>query len=296
MGSLAAMTSQSTIATKVDPSPRALAVEAFGLTDRGKVRPNNEDNFLIADLTKALQVRQSSLERVATLCSADRAHLFLVADGMGGHKAGERASALAVQSIEDFMLHSFQWFLNLQGPAGDTLVREFQTALRKADARVLEEAKRHPEMHGMGTTLTMAYLLNTTLFVAHAGDSRCYLYRDGKLLRLTNDHTLVAELARKGVLSAEEAARHQLRHVVVNVVGGNEPGVRVDVHKAELERNDTLLLCTDGLTEMVPHQRIATLLAETPEPNAACRRLIDEANNQGGRDNVTAIVARIGGA
>jgi protein phosphatase len=291
MGSLAAVASQSTVPTKID-LPRGLTVEAFGLTDPGKVRPNNEDHFLIADLSKALHVRQSSLEQDSTQCSADRAHLFLVADGMGGHQAGERASALAVQTIEESMLHSFKWFMNLQGPEGDTLVREFQAALRQADARVQEEASLHPEMHGMGTTLTMAYLLNRTLFVVHVGDSRCYLWRGGKLMRVTQDHTLVAELTRKGVLSAEEAATHQYRHVIVNVVGGNEPGVRVDVHKIEIIANDTLLLCTDGLTEMVPQERLAALLTETPEPAAACARLVAEANTRGGKDNVTVIVAR----
>jgi protein phosphatase len=291
MGSLASVVSQSTVTTKIDREP-FLAVEAFGLTDPGKVRPNNEDNFLIAELTKALRVRQTSLPQEKMQYSPDRGHLFLVADGMGGHQAGERASALAVQTVEEFMLHPFKWFFELQGPDGDSVVSEFQTALREADTRLMQEAARHPELRGMGTTLTMAFCLKTTLFIVHAGDSRGYLFRHGQLQRLTQDHTLVAELTRKGVLSAEEAARHQYRHVIVNVVGGNEAGVRVDVHKVEIEPQDTLLLCTDGLTEMVPQERIAALLAENPEPAVACAQLVAEANTRGGRDNVTVVVAR----
>src|SRR4051794_10207338 len=141
---------QSTIRTKVDlvePGPSMpLKVEAFGLTDPGRERPTNEDNFLIAELAKALRVRQSSLPDAKTYYSHEHGHLFLVADGMGGHAAGERASALAMKSIEDFVLNTFKWFFDLRGPEGDTVVTEFQAALRQADARVFDEISRHPEL------------------------------------------------------------------------------------------------------------------------------------------------------
>jgi protein phosphatase len=217
--------------------------------------------------------------------------LFLVADGMGGHHAGERASALAVQSIEDFVLNSLKWFFHLKGSEEQNLLKEFQTALRQADARLFEEAYYHPEQAGMGTTLTIVYSVDADLFIAHVGDSRCYLFRSGELHQLTRDHTLVAEMVREGLLAPEEASRHRLRHMITNVVGGFDPGVNVEVHKAHLEPGDTLLLCSDGLTEMVPSGRIANILAEEMEPHAACERLVAEANARGGKDNITVILA-----
>ncbi len=287
---------QSTVPTTLELGPATprvpLKVEAYGLTDTGKVRSSNEDNFLIAELAKALHVTQTSLPQAAMRYSQDRGHLFLVADGMGGHQAGEKASALAVQTIENFVLHAFKWFFQLRGPEGNTVLSEFQTALREADSRLVEESSRHPELRGMGTTLTMGYHFDARLFIVHVGDSRCYLQRGGKLTQLTRDHTLVAELARKGAMSAEEAATHQWRHVIVNVVGGNEAGVRVEAHKLELNAGDVVLLCSDGLTEMVSDERIAAVLGSAPEPKSAATQLVAEANANGGRDNITVVVAR----
>jgi protein phosphatase len=288
--------SESTINTKLDrvqeTSRLALTVEAHGLTDKGRVRPSNEDNFLIAELTKAMCAVETSLPQSPMRYSQDRGHLFVVADGMGGHQAGERASALALQSIQDFALQKLQWFSSLWGPEGDAVLSELQSAVREADALMFEESRRRPELRGMGTTLTLAYHLGTMLFVVHVGDSRCYLFRNGELSRITHDHTLVAELTRKGIMSREEAASHKLRHVIVNVVGGNEAGVRAEAHKVELESGDLLLLCSDGLTEMVDHQGIATILSAAPDPRTACERLVAEASENGGLDNITVVAAR----
>src|SRR5260370_29996298 len=175
---------------------RHLKVHSFGRTDRGKVRPANEDHFLIADMTKAMQVRQSSRPHPRTQFGEERGFIFLVADGMGGHQAGEQASSLAVETIEEFMLNTFKWFFHLQGPEENNALTEFQTALRQADERVYEKAVQRPELLGMGTTVTMAYALNADLYVVHVGDSRCYLARGNRLYRLTHDHTVTAELVR----------------------------------------------------------------------------------------------------
>jgi protein phosphatase len=147
-------------------------------------------------------------------------------------------------------------------------------------------------MAGMGTTLTMAFCSGRRLFIIHAGDSRAYLFRGGCLEQLTEDHTLVAELVGRGVLSPEEAKRDPRRHVVTNVLGGGHPGVRVDVQRVLLEPGDVLLLCSDGLHDMLDDNRVAAILAEAAGPEAACRKLVAQANEAGGRDNVTAIVAR----
>ena len=269
-----------------------LAVTSFGITAPGRVRPANEDQLLIAQMTKSLRIQRSSLPQPRTRWGDETAHLFVVADGMGGHAGGEQASALAVRTIEQFMLDTFKWFLRLQGSEGQTVLSEFQAALRQADARVYHEAERHPEMHGMGTTVTLAYCLGAELFVAHVGDSRCYLHRDGKLDQLTHDHTLVAELVTRGHLAPEQAARHHLRHVITNVVGGTEPGVRVELHKVELAAGDRVLLCSDGLSGELSDAEIAAILSAEAEPQAACERLVAEAEAHGGRDNITVIVAR----
>jgi len=277
---------------KIVPRPALLEVCSHGATHPGQVRLKNEDQFLIAELTKTLCVRQSSLPQRQVQFSTERGYLFLVADGMGGHAGGQRASALAVDTIEDFMLNTLKWFFHLKGGEGDHALVEFQTALARADDRILREAGLHPELHGMGTTLTMAYSIDPDLFVVHAGDSRCYLFRDRTLYRLTRDHTLVGEMLRQGALEPAQAARHQLRHVITNVIGGTKPGVQVEVHKVKLEPHDVLLLCSDGLTEMVPEQEIAEVLHAEVEPSRACPRLIDRANERGGKDNVTVVVAR----
>jgi protein phosphatase len=269
-----------------------LKVRSFGLTDRGRVRPENEDHFLIADMAKAMHVQQSSRPQPETQFGEERGFLFLVADGMGGHQAGERASALALDTIEDFMLNTFKWFFHLQGPEERNALTEFQAALRQADERVYEKAMRRPELYGMGTTLTMAYALNTDLYVVHVGDSRCYLARAKQLYQLTNDHTLTGELVRRGIIEPKEAAQHHLRHVVTNAVGGHKLGIEVEAHKVHLEPTDLLLLCSDGLTEMVAEDRILALLLDHSDPREACERLVAEANERGGRDNITVILAR----
>ncbi len=270
------------------------AVETYGLTDTGRVRPGNEDQFLVAVLTKALQIRSTSLPRSKMQYSDERGYLFLVADGMGGHQAGEQASALAVDYIEEFVLNTLKWFLHLRGQEGQTLLAEFHAALKQADAAICQQASQHRELWGMGTTLTMAYSIDRDLFIAHVGDSRCYLMREGNLHQLTHDHTLVQEMVRRGHLQPEEASRHHLRHVITNVLGSTEPGVLPEVHKVRLEPGDEMLLCSDGLTEMVSDADIAAMLRSEPDLRRAAERLIGLANENGGKDNVTVVLARFG--
>jgi serine/threonine protein phosphatase PrpC len=275
-----------------------LVARSFGLTDRGREREANEDQFLIAVLSRALCVQRSSIAEAPVQYAQARGQLFLVADGVGGAAAGGQASALAVGAIESFLLNTIQWLLSLAGPEGSAdgegagVLGELQEALRNADARVCDAARLHPELRGMGTTLTMAFGYGRDLFLAHVGDSRCYLLRDEQMHQLTQDHTLVQEMVEGGVLPAASAAHHQLRHVITNVVGGGKPGVRTEVHKLGLQAEDVVLLCTDGLTEMLSDLDIATVLLAQPDPRAACEHLVALANERGGRDNVTVIVAR----
>lgn len=276
-------------ATVATVTERPLKVHAAGLSDVGRVRENNEDQFLVAEVGRALRVQQSSLRQRGTLFAELHAHLLVVADGMGGHQGGEAASALAVETLEQFLLNAFTFIVRL---SGEEVLAEFQEALRAADARIFAEAAARPELTGMGTTLTVAYAVGQTLYVAHAGDSRLYLFRDRQLHQITQDHTLVRELVERGALSPEQAREHHFRHVITNAVGGSAQGIVAEIHKLGLEAGDVILLCSDGLTEMVPDVELAAALASLPNPEEACRALVARANAAGGRDNVTAVVAR----
>ncbi len=280
---------------KLFDSQMPLTVHSFGLTDTGKVRASNEDQFLIATLFKALRIERTSMPQAKVQRSSDRSYLFVVADGMGGHAGGEQASALAIDSVESFILDTFKWFAQCKDQDQDRVLADFKSALGQANARVLAEGSQQPELRGMGTTLTLAYSLNDVLFVAHVGDSRCYLCRQGVLHRLTHDHTLVAEMVQAGNLKAEDVAKHRLRHVITNTVGGPESSVKVEVHKVQLESGDRMLLCSDGLTEMVPDEEIKRILQTEAEPERACRLLATRANEAGGKDNITVIVAHFRG-
>jgi len=269
---------------------RPFHVRGFGLTDPGRVRPSNEDHFAIVELARTLHVHRTSIPQAAAQYSSHRGHVFVVADGMGGHRGGEVASALTVVTVESFLLNSLRRFFHLEAPEEQHVMKEFRSALLHADARVFEEAEREPRLAGMGATLTMAFASDWTLFVAHAGDCRAYLYSQGELRQLTSDHTVAAELVRRGDLTPEAAAGHRFRHVVTNVLGGTQPGARVELHKLDLEPADILLLCSDGLTEMVKDERIAAVLGDGGDPKRMCERLVAEANENGGRDNVTVVV------
>jgi PPM family protein phosphatase len=277
-------------ASRPDPSSFSPRVLAAGATDKGKVREKNEDHFAIAQLTRAMYIRASSLNQPpALLGEVVRGSLFVVADGMGGHNAGEHASALAVVTIEDFLLNTLSWFFRLQG---DNLVAEFQQALRAADDRIYAESQRRPGMRGMGTTVTLAYALDDILYVAHAGDSRLYIARGGTLYQVTSDHTLVNELVQNRVIPPEAARTHPMRNIITNTLGGDRPGVRPEIHKIKLEPGDAVLLCSDGLTEHVRDEEIGQLIAAEEDPAAVCNRLVARANELGGSDNITAVLAR----
>ncbi|MEO7327922.1 MAG: protein phosphatase 2C domain-containing protein [Minicystis sp.] len=256
------------------------------------MRKTNQDQFVTAALMRALWIEQSSIAQSGVHYANDRGHVFIVADGVGGEAGGEQASALAVGAIEDFLLNALRWLLALDGPAEGGVLRDFKAALRSADACVYAAAANNPGLQGMGTTLTMAYSRDSDLFVAHVGDSRCYLYREGVLQQITRDHTLVQQLIETGALPPEDAEKHNLRHVITNVVGGPSPGVHAEVHRLQLKQGDVILLCTDGLSGMVRDAQIIEVLEATPGPQQACEELTRLANEQGGEDNVTVVVVR----
>lgn len=284
------------MATLLERPETLIVAKAFGVTDKGKVRAANEDQFLIAELSKAMQIWQTSLAEPKLQLGEQRAHLFLVADGMGGHNAGERASALAVVAVEHFTLNSFKWFFDADSNGAQRVLSEFQSALRQADASMLEESTQHAELRGMGTTMTLAFQLGTQVCIVHVGDSRAYLHRDGELNQLTLDHTVIAEMVRNGDLRQEEAAGHRLRHVITNVIGGSAVGVKVEARAFEIHDGDRLLLCTDGLNDAITDKGIAETLAADAEPEVMARSLLAQALAGDARDNITAVVVRFDAA
>jgi protein phosphatase len=275
-----------------EPQSPPLVAKCFGITDRGQKRATNEDQFLAAMLVKSLEVQFTSLPQPTKRQSSDHSYLLVVADGMGGAQGGEAASALAVDSVETYVLNTVKWFAHCQANDDDQLLRDFREALSEAHGRIRATAAQRIDLRGMGTTLTLAYSVNDELFLAHVGDSRGYLFRNGSLYRLTQDHTLVEEMVRRGALAPEAVAQHRWRHVITSTVGGDSPSVRIDVHKLQLEPADVILLCSDGLTEMLAAEQIAQAIMENPEPDACCRWLVDLANKAGGRDNITVVLAR----
>jgi len=276
-----------------DRRPLRVALSFNGVTDPGKVRGRNEDHFLVARLAKTMEICATSLPSDGqTPFSEEEGYLIVVADGMGGAAAGERASALAVESVEAFVQNTLKWFLHLGGREERVLFDELRESLQRADRTLIERARSNPALHGMGTTLTMAYSVANDLYVVHAGDSRAYLFRDGQLDQVTTDHTVVQALVDAGMISAEEARHHHRRHVVTNVLGGPSEGVHAEIHKLEVRDGDVLVFCTDGLTEPVPDADIAGILAERTDPQDAAGALLQLALDRGGPDNVTVVVAR----
>ena len=232
------------------------AVDTIWKTDTGRQRRDNEDNAFV------------------------RAPLFVVADGMGGAQAGEVASALAVEEFAEAL------------PQGGTPEERLSDRIRDANRRIYERSRVEHEHAGMGTTLTAVYVEDDDLAVAHVGDSRAYIFRDGSLVRLTQDHSLVEELVRQGKLTEEQAAEHPQRSIITRALG-IEADVEVDTWTYPVRAGDVVLLCSDGLTSMIDEDEIARILSAGSPLSAAGDRLILAANEAGGRDNITVVLFRL---
>lgn len=233
------------------------ATETVWRTDTGRQRRENEDSAYV------------------------HAPVFVVADGMGGAQAGEVASRIAIETFEQGLLGS--------GPPE----RRLAELVRDANQRIYDLSRAEHGRAGMGTTLTAAYLADGDLAIAHVGDSRAYLLRDRQLTRLTQDHSLVDELVRQGKLTEAQAAEHPQRSIITRALGP-EPEVEVDTFSYPMQAGDLLLLCSDGLTSMVSEDRVAEILCGSATLEKAADGLIDEANEAGGRDNITVVLSRLG--
>jgi PPM family protein phosphatase len=251
-----------------------VTLSAFGITDVGRKRRHNEDAYLL------------DVER----------GLFVVADGMGGHAAGEVASRITVESIQEYLAlrddeGENTWpfgFNNRFSMEGNLLA----TAVKKANDRVIRAVQNRPELKGMGTTVVALLFDSERATLVHVGDSRCYLFRKGDLKRLTDDHSWVQEQVNAGILTPEEATSHPLKNVVTRALGGS-PNVLPDLMEVPTEASDSFLLCSDGLTGMMTDDEIRSIMASDEPPEWRVRTLVDLANDRGGVDNITVLLVDV---
>lgn len=277
-------TSTDTSAPQTNP-PSGVRIRIFGRTDVGSVREHNEDNFLVADLSRRLRNQQPE---VRTHVVGPRGTLFAVCDGMGGAAAGEVASQMAVDTIYELVQSD-------PPPADrDQFAQRLVAAIHEAGARIYLAAKSNRAQRGMGTTSTVAGIFGQTLFVGQVGDSRAYLLRNGQLKQITKDQSLVSKLIEAGQLTEEEAEKYEHSHIILQALGTSD-SVSVDLSFIELRQGDTILLCSDGLSGLVSAEQIREVLTTIDEPMECCKRLTELALNNGGHDNITVIVARVDG-
>ena len=247
-------------------------LEIAARTDPGRVRPNNEDDFAVL---------------------AD-AGLLVVCDGMGGHSSGEVASRIATSTVRESAVMMLSG--SAPAPAGDggksPRARRLEGFVKSANSRIFEEARAIPQDHGMGTTIVAALVDEKGMTVAHVGDSRLYLLRGGRLQLLTEDHSLVMDQVRRGILTMAEAERSNIQNILTRALG-TESEVTVDVQDCPIVAGDILLLCSDGLTKHVGEEEISRAMREGKDVDDICETLIRKANEGGGTDNITCVVARV---
>ena len=267
---------------------KPIRVEVFAKSDLGRTRDHNEDKFLVADLTKK---SASLLPEVRRHDIGPRGTLLVVADGMGGAAAGEVASAMATDTIYAHLMKTWN--------AEDEVTPQrfayrLKEAVEVANASIHAHAKAHPEVRGMGTTTTAAGVLNDHLYLTQVGDSRAYLIRGGEAHQLTKDQSLMQRLVEAGELTEEEAAQSERRNIILQALGP-DPKVKVDLTHQEVRRGDILVLCSDGLSGQVKKDEIAKIVTAAPNLSSACDQLIALANERGGPDNITVVIARFDG-
>lgn len=267
--------------------PKApIRLDLFGRTDVGRIREHNEDNFLIADLSaKSRGLREEDRKRVV----GRHGNLFAVCDGMGGAAAGEVASQMAVDCLYELMARE-------EPPESrDELARRMVRAVEETGMRIYAEARADRSRRGMGTTATVAALIDDRLFLAQVGDSRAYVLRGDRFVQVTRDQSLVNQLIEAGQLTEEEAETFEHNNIILQALGTAE-SVQVDLTYVDLRSGDVLLLCSDGLSGMVRDGELEEVLSRVREPMDACRELTERANSAGGHDNITVLVIQFSGA
>jgi protein phosphatase len=267
-------------------SPVSLSV--FAKSDLGRTRDHNEDCFIVADLTAQ---RASLQPEVRDHDVGTKGSLLMVADGMGGAAAGEVASDMATKAVFEHLTKD--WAQDTENTPQRFAYR-LKEAVELANQRIHAYAKEHPELKGMGTTTTAVGILGGHLYLTQVGDSRAYLVRGGAAVQLTKDQSLMQRLVDAGELTEEEAEKSERKNIILQALGP-DPRVRVDLTHQEARKGDAVVLCSDGLSGQVKKDEIASVVSATEDLVEACSRLIDLANERGGPDNITVIIARLNG-
>ena len=274
--------------------PLPAEIDVCGLTHRGRVRSENADHFLIASFHRAMQVHNSSLPTNAfsSLSADSRGYVFLVADGVGAFAQAANGSARAIRSVAQYLVDMSEVTMPSDPDREEEIVSRARAAFGEAHETLLQLDEEG--VHGTAvTTLTMLIAIWPRVFVVHAGDSRAYRLRDGTLTQLTTDQTMAQAMIESGEMSLDAAEASPLRHVLVSALGSAQVDPQVSVHK--LERDDVMLLCTDGLTKHVTDAEIAEHLRSGASSASTCQTLLDLALARGGRDNVTVVMGKARG-
>lgn len=245
-------------------------VKVGAYTDTGKVRQINEDSYYVPE----------DLENGVPL--------FVVADGMGGHNAGEIASHEAVKEVVRIITKKFETTLR-DDHSLMTLVKE---SIRNANKKIFQQSIGDSGLDGMGTTLTVMLVCNEKMYIGHIGDSRVYVVRRGKITQLTKDHSYVEQLVNNGTITREQAAKHPHKNVITRALGIEER-IEIDTHIRRLYKKDTIILCTDGLTNMVTDEQIKEVVSQSDSCDIIAEDLVKQANNAGGEDNSTVVVIEV---
>jgi len=271
------------------------SIEAFGATNVGRRRESNEDAFLFGRVGRFLSVDGTSLPEKTLDERYEQAGWYaVVADGMGGRAAGEVASRTALVAAFEVTLRRSRWVTRVTSEEVPEILVRMRDLVEGVHAAVSEFASGRPDLAGMGTTFTLARIAGSSLVVGHVGDSRIYLHRRGVLRQLTRDQTSAQILADLGEIRPEEVARHRLSHILTQAVGSGKP-LKVEVRHLWLIDGDELLLASDGLSGVVPEEQIAASISRGGSAREVVARLIAQALDRGGPDNVTAVFARIRG-
>ncbi len=269
-------------------------LDLAALSDPGRVRRNNEDTFFAARFDRSMRTLQTNLpEGEVPRRYVETAYGMLVADGVGGAAAGEIASRTAVHALVDLAIETPDWIMRLDEERAREILRRMERRFQQIRETLVQHATADPSLRGMGTTMTVACSLGPELLTAHVGDSRAYVFRrGGELERLTRDQTMAQSLADSGAITQDEAAKSPYRHVLTSALATRGAFVQVELKRTHLSDGDQVLLCSDGLTEMVPDDAIARELAAPGPAAPVCRRLVDLALEAGGKDNVTVVLGR----
>lgn len=270
--------------------PRDNELDLFGLTDKGNVRTENQDQFLVCTIHPQVVMHGTSLsvDDLRALTGERVATILLVADGVGGSAGGAEASALATRAVTRYLMSVLHCYHSVGADTDEKFVSALREAAMEAHAAVLAEAAEHPESKRMATTLTLAIVVWPWAYVVQVGDSRLYHLRDNQLRQVTRDQTMAQALAEVGALTPSEVAGSRLNHILTSALGGSE--AEPVITRIEMQTDSVLLLCSDGLTKHVTDAEITQHLRTMKSSEQVCRTLVDLALERGGSDNITVIV------